>query len=68
MRDRCTQTPTVDECIRVKIQMEDLLRKCRDMITPVAACNDVRSKYCFIWPRELYCYISTGGGGSQVCL
>ncbi|CAF4923984.1 unnamed protein product [Rotaria sp. Silwood1] len=55
MRERCAQTPNVDECTRVKSQMEDLLRKCREMVTPVPACNDVKDKYCFIWPKELYC-------------
>lgn len=63
MRDQCAKTPYADECTRVKAQMEDLLRKCSDMATPVAACTDVRSKYCFIWPRELYCFGSSGGGG-----
>ncbi|CAF2962193.1 unnamed protein product [Rotaria sp. Silwood2] len=62
MRDRCADTPYADECTRVKSQMEDLLRKCSSMVTPVSACNDVRTRYCFIWPRELYCF----GSGGQV--
>jgi hypothetical protein len=67
LRDKCNQNPYADECIQIKQQMEDLLRKCNDMVTPVAACTDVRLKYCFIWPKELYCYGSSGGGGGQVC-
>jgi hypothetical protein len=64
MREKCAQNPYADECIRIKQQMEDLLRKCNDMVTPVSACQDVKDKYCFIWPTELYCYGSSGG---QVC-
>ncbi|CAF3725082.1 unnamed protein product [Rotaria sordida] len=64
MRERCAKTPYVDECTGVKSQMEDLLRKCRAMVTPVPACDDVKNKYCFIWPSELYCYgFNSGGGG-----
>ncbi len=66
MREKCSQNPFADECTRIKQQMEDLLRKCSNMATPVSACTDVKDKYCFIWPRELYCFIS-GGGGGQVC-
>lgn len=66
MRDQCAKNPYADECTRVKTQMEDLLRKCNEMATPVQACNDVKQKYCFIWPRELYCIGYSGGG--QVCL
>lgn len=65
MRDKCQKTPSADECIQIKAQMEDLLRKCQTMITPVSACGDVRSRYCFIWPRELFCYVSPGGGGGN---
>ena len=65
MKEKCTQNPYAEECTRIKQQMEDLLRKCNDMVTPVEACSEVRSKYCFIWPNELYCYSS--GGGSSVC-
>ena len=43
--------------------MEDLLRKCGQMASPVSACKEVRDKYCVIWPRELYCLTSGGGGG-----
>ncbi|UJR30295.1 hypothetical protein I4U23_017833 [Adineta vaga] len=64
MRDKCAKTPGATECTQIKSQMEDLLRKCNDMVTQVSACGDVRSKYCYIWPRELFCYSS--GGGSQV--
>jgi hypothetical protein len=63
MREKCAQNPYAEDCTRIKSQMEDLLRKCRDMLTPVSACDDVKSKYCVIWPRELYCYTSNGGGG-----
>ena len=65
MREQCSRTPFVVECTRVKQQMEDLLRKCRDMATPVSACGDVRTKYCYIWPKELFCYSSSGGGGGS---
>lgn len=60
MKEKCAQNPYAEECTRIKAQMEDLLRKCNDMVTPVSACQDVRSKYCYIWPKELYCY----GSGS----
>lgn len=55
MRERCAQNPSASECTSVKLQMEDLLRKCAGMATPVSACQDVKSKYCYIWPRGLYC-------------
>ncbi|CAF1529821.1 unnamed protein product [Didymodactylos carnosus] len=58
MRDQCTKNPYAEECSRIKTQMEDLLRKCRDMTTPVSACDDVKTKYCYIFPTELYCYSS----------
>jgi hypothetical protein len=67
MREKCSQNPYAEDCTRIKQQMEDLLRKCNDMVTPVAACSEVGSKYCFIWPTELYCYTSGGSGGGQVC-
>ncbi len=66
MREKCAQNPYADECTRIKQQMEDLLRKCNDMVSPVPACKDVRDKYCVIWPRKLYCYSSSYGGGGQV--
>lgn len=62
MRDKCQKNPSVDECVQIKSQMEDLLRKCQNMATSVSACGDVRTKYCVIWPRELFCYLSPGGG------
>jgi hypothetical protein len=62
MREKCSQNPNAEECTQIKLQMEDLLRKCSAMATPVSACDDVKNKYCFIWPRELYCYSSGGGG------
>lgn len=43
--------------------MEDLLRKCSGMSTPIPECREVQTKYCSIWPRELYC-LNGGGGGS----
>jgi hypothetical protein len=66
LREKCDKNPYLDECTQIKRQMEDLLRKCNDMVTPVSACQDVKYKYCFIWPKELYCYSNNGGGG-QVC-
>ncbi|CAF4266421.1 unnamed protein product, partial [Rotaria magnacalcarata] len=67
MREKCAKNPYEEDCIRVKQQMEDLLRKCSAMATPVSACSDVKSKFCAIWSTELYCFISNnGGGGSQV--
>jgi hypothetical protein len=69
MREKCSKNPYASECTQIKSQMEDLLRKCKDMATPVSACTDVKDKYCFIWPNELYCYTFSGGGGSgQVCI
>ncbi|CAF3915612.1 unnamed protein product, partial [Adineta steineri] len=65
MRDKCAKEPNAEECTRIRSQMEDLLRKCRDMATPVSACDDVRGKYCTIWPKELFCYSSGGGGGGS---
>lgn len=62
MRDKCQKNPSLDECVQIKSQMEDLLRKCQTMATPVSACGDVRTKYCIIWSRELFCYLSPGGG------
>jgi hypothetical protein len=62
MREKCTQNPYDGDCTRIKSQMEDLLRKCNEMVSPVSSCSDVKSKYCVIWPRELYCYSSGGGG------
>ena len=61
MWDKCQRTPSDNECVQIKFQMEDLLRKCQTMAPPVAACGEVRSKYCVIWPRELYCFASPGG-------
>jgi hypothetical protein len=68
MREKCAQNPYAVECTQIKQQMEDLLRKCNNMATPVSACTDVKDKYCFIWPKELYCYTYGGGGGGQVCV
>ncbi|CAF1135050.1 unnamed protein product [Adineta ricciae] len=64
LQNTCANTPNAGDCVRIKLQMEDLLRKCNDMVTQVSACGDVRSKYCYIWPAELFCY--TSGGGGQV--
>ncbi|CAF3334446.1 unnamed protein product [Rotaria socialis] len=67
MREKCAKNPYDEDCIRIKQQMEDLLRKCSAMATPVSACSDVKGKFCAIWSTELYCFISNnGGGGSQV--
>jgi hypothetical protein len=69
MRDKCAKNPSIDDCTRLKQQMEDLLRKCKDMTTPVSACVDVRTKYCFMWSKELFCYTSITGNsasGNQV--
>ncbi|CAF4343131.1 unnamed protein product, partial [Didymodactylos carnosus] len=59
MRVHCTKNPSLEDCTRIKKQMEDLLRKCREMRTPVSACNAVKDKYCYVFPTELYCYTST---------
>lgn len=67
MRENCARIPAAAECTNIKNQMEDLLRKCNTMATPVSACYDVKTKYCFIWPRELFCLTSGIGGGGQVC-
>ena len=60
MREKCAQNPSAAECTSIKQQMEDLLRKCRLMVTPVSACQEVSTKYCFIWPKEHYCLTSGG--------
>ena len=61
MREKCSKDPNAEECRHIKQQMEDLLRKCKDMVSPVSACVEVQQKYCTIWPRELFCYVSFVG-------